>query len=88
MLVNIDKYLLEVEKPAQYLGNEINSYHKEKFEANMCLVFPDIYEVGMSNLGIKILYSLMNQVDGFALERGFIPMEDLENIMTLLWGLP
>ena len=81
MKVNIDKYLLSVEKPAQYLGNEINSYHKDDYEASMCLVFPDIYEVGMSNLGIKILYSLMNQVDGFSLERGFIPMEDMEEIM-------
>ena len=81
MKVNLDKYLLKVEKPGQYLGNEINSIHKESFKARMCLFFPDIYEVGMSNLGIRILYSLMNRVEGFSLERGFAPMEDMENIM-------
>ena len=81
MKVNIDKYLLAVEKPAQYLGNEINSYHKTDYKASMCLFFPDVYEVGMSNLGIRILYSLMNQVEGFALERGFIPFDDMEEIM-------
>lgn len=81
MRVNLDKYLLKVEKPAQYLGNEINSIHKDEFKARMCLFFPDIYEVGMSNLGIRILYSLMNRVEGFFLERGFSPMEDMENLM-------
>ena len=81
MKVNLDKYLLKVEKPAQYLGNEINSIHKEDYKAKMCLFFPDIYEVGMSNLGIRILYSLLNRVEGFSLERGFAPMEDMENIM-------
>ena len=49
MRVNLDKYLLKVEKPGQYLGNEINSIHKENYKARMCLFFPDIYEVGMSN---------------------------------------
>ncbi|WP_291258905.1 TIGR03960 family B12-binding radical SAM protein [Fusobacterium sp.] len=81
MRVDLDKYLLKVEKPGQYLGNEINSIHKEKFDARMCLFFPDIYEVGMSNLGIRILYSILNRVEGFSLERGFSPMEDMEKIM-------
>ena len=81
MRVNLDKYLLSVEKPAQYLGNEINSIHKEDAKVKMCLFFPDIYEVGMSNLWIRILYSLLNKVEGFSLERGFAPMEDMEKIM-------
>ena len=81
MRVNLDKFLLKVEKPGQYLGNEINSIHKEDYKARMCLFFPDIYEVGMSNLGIRILYSLMNRVEGFSLERGFAPMEDMEKLM-------
>ncbi|MGL4403106.1 MAG: TIGR03960 family B12-binding radical SAM protein [Fusobacteriaceae bacterium] len=81
MRVEIEKYLLQVEKPARYLGNEINSVHKEDFIANMCLVFPDIYEVGMSNLGFRILYSILNRVDGFSLERGFAPGTDMEEIM-------
>ncbi|MEG1100065.1 MAG: TIGR03960 family B12-binding radical SAM protein [Cetobacterium sp.] len=83
MRVDIGKYLMSVEKPAQYLGNEINSYHKDlnEVKARMCLFFPDIYEVGMSNLGIKLLYTIMNKVDGFYLERGFSPMEDMETLM-------
>lgn len=83
MKVNLDKYLLKVEKPAQYLGNEINSIHKKGVKAKMCLFFPDIYEVGMSNLGIRILYSYMNKVEGFSLERGFSPMEDMEKLMRI-----
>ncbi|MGL4307626.1 MAG: TIGR03960 family B12-binding radical SAM protein [Cetobacterium sp.] len=83
MRVNIDKFLMSVEKPAQYLGNEINSCHKnlEDIKGRMCLFFPDIYEVGMSNLGIRILYRMMNRVEGFYLERGFSPMEDMETVM-------
>ncbi len=83
MRVEIGKYLMSVEKPAQYLGNEINSIHKDlkDIKGRMCLFFPDIYEVGMSNLGIKLLYSIMNKVDGFYLERGFAPMEDMETLM-------
>ncbi len=81
MSVDIKKYLLSVEKPAQYLGNEVNSVHKKEFKANMCLYFPDIYEVGMSNVGIRILYSIMNNVNGFYLERGFSPMADMEEVM-------
>ncbi|WP_297405212.1 TIGR03960 family B12-binding radical SAM protein [uncultured Cetobacterium sp.] len=83
MKVNIEKYLMSVEKPGQYLGNEINSFHKDlkDIKGRMCLFFPDIYEVGMSNLGIKLLYSIMNEIPGFFLERGFSPMEDMEILM-------
>lgn len=70
--IDIGKYLLQVEKPGQYLGNEINSIHKETYKTAMCLVFPDIYTVGMSNLGIRILYSLLNKVKDFSLERAFV----------------
>lgn len=83
MRVDIGKYLMSVEKPAQYLGNEINSFHKDldSVKARMCLFFPDVYEVGMSNLGVKLLYAIMNKVDNFYLERGFAPMEDMETLM-------
>ncbi len=80
-MVNIDKYLLVVEKPAQYLGNELNTVHKEEFDANMCLFFPDTYEIGMSSVGIRILYFLLNKVEGFSLERAFSPMADMEELM-------
>lgn len=79
--IDISQYLLEILKPGQYLGNEINSVHKKEYKTHMCLFFPDIYEVGMSNLGIRILYNLLNKIEGFYLERGFSPMEDLEEKM-------
>lgn len=75
-MVNIEKYLLNVDKPAQYLGNELNSVHKDDFKARMCLVFPDLYEIGMSSVGIRILYFLLNKIDGFYCERAFAPMPD------------
>lgn len=81
MKVDIKKYMLQIDKPTRYLGNEINSIHKSEFKANMCLVFPDVYEVGMSNLGLRILYSIINKVDGFSLERGFAPNSDMEEVM-------
>ena len=81
MKIDLEQYLLSVEMPVQYMGNEVNSIHKKEWKANMCLFFPDIYEVGMSNLGIRILYDVMNKVEGFSLERGFSPLEDMEAIM-------
>ncbi|MGL4392605.1 MAG: TIGR03960 family B12-binding radical SAM protein [Fusobacteriaceae bacterium] len=80
---DIRKFFLQVEKPARYLGNEINSIHKDKkeYDANMCLIFPDIYEVGMSNLGFKILYNIINTEDRFYMERSFSPAGDMEKIM-------
>lgn len=80
-MVNIEKYLPAVEKPAQYLGNELNSVHKDTYESNMCLVFPDLYEIGMSSVGLRILYFILNKIEGFSLERAFLPMEDMEKIM-------
>lgn len=80
-MVDIEKYLLSVEMPVQYMGNEVNSVHKKDYKASMCLFFPDIYELGMSNLGIRILYDVINKVDGFSLERGFSPLEDMEEVM-------
>ncbi len=79
--INLGKHLLNVEKPAQYLGNEINSIHKHEYKTHMCLVFPDLYSVGMSNLGIRILYNLLNKVNDFYIERAFHPMDDMEKIL-------
>lgn len=77
----LKKYMLQVEKPSRYIGNEINSVHKKEFKANMCLVFPDTYEVGMSNLGLRILYNILNKVENFSLERSFSPASDMEEFM-------
>lgn len=77
----LEKYMLKVEKPSRYIGNEINSIHKKSFTSHMCLIFPDIYEVGMSNLGLRILYNILNKVPNFYLERGFHPNDDMEKFM-------
>lgn len=80
-MISVEKYLLTVDKPAQYLGNEFNSVHKEDYKTDMCLIFPDVYEIGMSAVGLRILYFLLNKVEGFRLERCFSPMEDMEKIL-------
>lgn len=71
------KRLLEVHKPARYINSEINSFHKDhKGRSTFCLVFPDIYEVGISHIGFKMLYERLNNVDEIACERFFIPWVD------------
>jgi len=69
--------LLDVSKPIRYINQEINSYHKNiEKNIHMCLVFPDIYEVGMSHLGIKILYERLNSDSHIFCERFFMPQVD------------
>ena len=72
-----DEILLKIEKPARYIGNEVNSVMKdpEKVDIRFAMCFPDVYEIGMSHLGIQILYDMfkekMSGVNGFIL-RGWI----------------
>ena len=78
-----DDILLQVEKPARYLGNEINAVHK-KIHPGMirfAMAFPDVYEIGMSYLGIQILYDLLNAREDTACERVYSPWIDLDQIM-------
>ena len=58
-----DDILMQVEKPARYIGNEINMVKKDwqKVDVRFCMCFPDVYEIGMSHLGIQILYDMFNQ---------------------------
>jgi Radical SAM superfamily. len=72
-----------VEKPARYIGNELNSVHKQYMDGMVRFVFafPDIYELGMSHLGIKILYHLLNEREDTVCERVFAPWVDMEKIM-------
>ncbi|MDD3146887.1 MAG: B12-binding domain-containing radical SAM protein, partial [Candidatus Riflebacteria bacterium] len=66
--------LLEIEKPARYLGGEVNQAPlKQNPELRACLVFPDLYELGMSNLAIKIFYETLNQRPDIMAERAFAP---------------
>ncbi len=80
---NIDRQLLKVQKPARYCGGEPGSVQKDRGEVDLrfAFCFPDLYEVGMSHLGMKILYSLINAREGMWCERVFAPDTDFEAIM-------
>lgn len=79
----LEAVLAKVQKPARYLGNEWNSIHKEhaRTAVKMVFAFPDLYEVGMSNQGLKILYESVNMHDNFLMERVFAPAADMEGEM-------
>lgn len=78
-----DEILLSVEKPARYIGNEINMVKKdpEQVDVRFCMCFPDVYEIGMSHLGIQILYDMFNQWEDVYCERVYSPWVDLDKIM-------
>ena len=80
---DIEKHLLRVQKPGRYTGGEQNSVIKNPKDVSIrfAFCFPDTYEIGMSHLGIKILYSLYNDIPDVWCERVFAPWEDMENIM-------
>src|SRR5260221_862702 len=73
-------FLSDVEKPSRYLGGEYQEARKDPATvcARVCLAFPDVYEIGMSHLGTKILYSILNKTAGIACERAFAPWGDCE----------
>lgn len=79
----LDKILPIVEKPARYIGMELNSVKKDLNNINVkfAFAFPDVYEVGMSHLGLHIIYNLLNKEDDIACERVFAPWPDMENGM-------
>lgn len=78
-----EEILLEIEKPARYIGNEINSVMKEKDQVRVrfAMCFPDVYEIGMSHLGIQILYDMFNRWEDVWCERVYSPWVDLDRIM-------
>ena len=78
-----DEVLLSVEKPARYIGNEINMVKKNPREVDVrfCMCFPDVYEIGMSHLGIQILYDMFNRREDVYCERVYSPWPDLHQIM-------
>ncbi len=90
---DIEKLLPLVQKPGRYIGGELNSVVKEKSKVDLryAFCFPDSYEIGMSHLGIKILYSIANERDDVWCERVFAPWHDMEQQMrennVLLYGL-
>ena len=78
-----DEILMQVEKPARYIGNEVNSVikSKEDIAVRFCMCFPDIYEIGMSHLGIQVLYGMFNSWEDVWCERVYSPWTDLDRIL-------
>lgn len=93
MSASIEQLLARVSKPARYTGGEWNSVTKPWDASNVriCLAYPDAYDIGMSNMGINILYDILNAIDDVTCERVFAPWEDMEAELrrerTLLWSL-
>lgn len=82
--VDLKRILKKVEKPARYLGNEINAVHKDTSNPDIVRYahcFPDLYEVGMSHLGSHILYDVINKEEGVFCERVYAPQVDMEEKM-------
>ncbi len=79
----LERILPRVQKPARYVGGEYNAVIKDKWtvDTRIAFCFPDTYEIGMSNLGMRILYGVMNQMDGVWCERVFAPWGDMEEEM-------
>ena len=78
-----DEILMEIEKPARYIGNEVNMVKKnpDDVDIRFCMCFPDVYEIGMSHLGIQILYDMINKREDAYCERVYSPWPDLDKIM-------
>ena len=93
MTDKLQRILPTVQKPARYTGGEFNEIKKQKEDVRLrvAFCFPDTYEIGMSNLGMRILYGIMNGMDGVWCERVFMPWGDMEDAMTAndlpLWAL-
>ena len=81
----LEKILPTVQVPGRYTGGEFNQTVKNwhDIDLSIALLFPDIYDLGMSNLGLMILYDLINQNPNFAAERVFLPWSDMEKAMRL-----
>ncbi len=82
--VEVDALILQAEKPSRYVGGEVNSIRKDLHAAEVtwALAFPDTYEVGMSNLGFRVLYHVLNRRPEVACERVFLPWPDLSEALT------
>ena len=87
--IKLEKILLKVQKPGRYVGGELNIVVKDwdKIETKVALVFPDIYDIGVSNVGLKILYDQVNQRGDALAERAYAPWTDMEVLMRTT-GIP
>ncbi len=82
-MFDLTEFLISLSKPTRYLGNEWNVVKKdpEKVKVKFALVFPDLYEIGMSSLGLRIIYSLINSIEWASAERFFAPSPDFEELL-------
>lgn len=82
-MMDLDRYLAQVEKPARYIGGEWNVCRKQVStgRTRVAFCFPDTYEVGMSHLGLRILYDVLNRREDVCCERAFAPWVDMERLM-------
>ena len=93
MTSKLQRILPTVQKPARYTGGEYNEVKKDRNDVRVrvAFCFPDTYEIGMSNVGMRILYGIMNEMDGVWCERVFAPWSDMEEAMVAndlpLWAL-
>ena len=78
-----DEQLLSVTKPERYIGNEVNAVYKDKTKVDVryCICFPDVYDIGMSNLAIQIIYGMLNERDDVWCERACAPWPDLDRLL-------
>lgn len=78
-----DEILLSIQQPARYIGGEVNMVNKDpkKVDIRFAMCFPDVYEIGMSHLGIQILYDMFNRRDDVYCERVYSPWTDLDKLM-------
>ena len=82
---NMSSILKSVQKPGRYIGGEYNSVMKNKDEVKcrFAFCFPDTYEIGMSNLGVRILYDVLNKDPDVWCERAYAPWTDMKEMMVL-----
>ena len=87
--LNFEQILPLVQKPARYIGNELNSVHKDwsKIDLKFALAYPDTYEIGLPNQGLQILYEILNERPDAVAERAYAPWTDMEASMRTS-GLP
>ena len=77
----IEPLLAKVEKPSRYIDHEWGTLSKADADYRCCLIYPDVYEVGLPNQGIAILYNILNQAEGISCERGYVPWPDMGDAM-------
>lgn len=89
MMARLDEFLPDIQRPARYIGGEVGACMKDKSQVDVrfAFCFPDTYEIGMSHLGMKILYGLKNRVPNYWCERVFMPLPDMTEQMRAR-GIP